>query len=700
MGIARFCIALAAIVMLPGQAAPADPSAAFGARPATEDISLSPGGTKVAFIAPGRGQATVLFTVDTAGGAPPQRALVADGRPERIQGCFWVSEQRLVCSILAMVENAGEVLPVSRMLAVDADGRNARVLSRPERSTDAYTPLSGGSVIDALPGEDGLVLMSRIYVPEILPGTNLADKRQGLGVDRLDTRNGSTRTVEQPDRNAIEYISDGHGKVRIMGIRGSAGASGYDSGRIQYSYRRKGSGGWDSLGVYDGNTDQGFNPYAVDPGLDVAFGFRRTNGRRALYKVTLDGSKTETLVYAHPEVDVDGLIRIGRRQRVVGASYATERRQAVYFDPELQALGRSLSKALPGLPLIRFIDSSLDESKLLIQAGSDIDPGRYYLYDKGSRRLNEIMLARPDLEHATLAPVKPITYRAADGTNVPGYLTLPPGSAGRNLPAIVMPHGGPSARDEWGFDWLAQYYASRGFAVLQPNYRGSAGYGDAWFQRNGFQSWRIAIGDVNDAGRWLIAQGIADPAKLAIVGWSYGGYAALQSNVVEPTLFRAVVAVAPVTDLALFKESRVTWSDYRIVSAFIGSGPHVEAGSPARNAGRIQAPVLLFHGERDFNVPIHQSRRMEDRLKDAGRKVELVVYPTLDHQLEDGEARADMLRRSDAFLRAALDIRWVRKKAALRESRLFDPPGALISANRIRRPGWAPSSPDRAPRRA
>ncbi|MEI9851159.1 MAG: alpha/beta fold hydrolase [Sphingomonas sp.] len=117
-----------------------------------------------------------------------------------------------------------------------------------------------------------------------------------------------------------------------------------------------------------------------------------------------------------------------------------------------------------------------------------------------------------------------------------------------------MPHGGPGARDEWGFDWLAQFFAARGYAVLQPNFRGSAGYGEDWFLENGFKSWRTAIGDVNDGGRWLVGQGIAAPAKLAIVGWSYGGYAALQSAVLDPELFKAIVAIAPVTDLGALKE--------------------------------------------------------------------------------------------------------------------------------------------------
>jgi dipeptidyl aminopeptidase/acylaminoacyl peptidase len=266
------------------------------------------------------------------------------------------------------------------------------------------------------------------------------------------------------------------------------------------------------------------------------------------------------------------------------------------------------------------------------------------------------MLSRPQLEGLKLAPVKAVTYRAADGTTIPAYLTLPPGSSGNGLPAIVMPHGGPNARDEWGFDWLAQFYANRGFAVLQPNFRGSAGFGDEWYKRNGFQSWHTAVGDVVDSGRWLVSEGVADPSKLAIVGWSYGGYAALQSNVVEPNLFKAVVAIAPVTDLNLLKEQYRNWTSFALARDFIGSGPHIRDGSPAQNAGRIKAPVLMFHGDLDRNVEVSASKLMEQRLRHSRKQVELVVYPGLDHYLDDSQARSDVLRRSDQFLRSALKM--------------------------------------------
>jgi dienelactone hydrolase len=649
---------LVASFFLVAAAPPADTSAAFGAREGVLDVALSPSGAKIAFIAPGPGRATILYTGSTAGGAAPRRALSADGKPERLTDCGWVSEKRLVCTVFFTVLTPvpGQPAGVTRVLAVDEDGGNLKLLSRRATSADHYVALGGGEVIDWLPGTENDVLMGREYVPSSRQGSNFVDRREGYGVDRIDTTSLSARTVEPPRRHATDYISDGRGNVRIMAVTDVAGATGYDSGRINFHYRSADGGGWKDLGTYNQLEEEGFYPLAVDPDLNLAYGYRRTGGRRVLNSLALDGSGRETLVFAHPEVDVGRLVRIGRSGRVVGIAYATEKTEAVYFDKSLAGLGRALSRALPGLPLIRFVDSSADEGKLLLWAGSDTDPGRYYLYDKASKRLNELMLARPELEDVPLAAMKPVTYKAADGTMVPAYLTLPAGSSGRQLPAIVLPHGGPSARDEWGFDWLPQYFASRGFAVLQPNYRGSAGYGDAWYQRNGFQSWRVAIGDVADAGRWLVSEGIADPARLAILGWSYGGYAALQANVLDPDLFKAAVAIAPVTDLATLRQDSKYWASSRIVRDFVGSGPHVREGSPAQNAARIKAPVLLFHGDMDRNVGIRQSRLMKDRLADAGVRSELIVYDDLDHGLDDSQARADMLRRADAFLRDALGL--------------------------------------------
>jgi len=451
-----------------------------------------------------------------------------------------------------------------------------------------------------------------------------------------------------------EYLTDGRGTVRIIG-RSTPGLNGQDSGIVAYSYRRPGSRDWLKLGDYNYVDGSGFDSAAVDHDLNVVYGFKKKDGRKAVYTIALDGSQRENLIYSRPDVDVDDLIRIGRRNRVVGVSFATDVRQPVYFDPDIEKLMRSLSRALPHQPQVQIVDSSVDEHVLLIFAGSDDDPGVYYLFDRPSKQLRTFLVTRGELEGVKLAKVKSVTYPAGDGEMVPGYLTLPPGMDDpKGLPAIVLPHGGPGDRDEWGFDWLSQYYASRGFAVLQPNFRGSTGYGEAWLHRNGFRSWRIAIGDVLDAGRWLVAQGIADPAKLCVVGWSYGGYAALQSAVTDQGLFKAVVAIAPVTDLQTLKEEHRDWSDYYLVSDMIGEGPQVREGSPARNAEKIKVPVLLFHAALDRNVGIAQSRLMASRLESAGVKHELVTWDDLDHHLEDSAARTEMLRKSDAFLRQAI----------------------------------------------
>ena len=279
----------------------------------------------------------------------------------------------------------------------------------------------------------------------------------------------------------------------------------------------------------------------------------------------------------------------------------------------------------------------------------------YYIFDRKSHQLQTFLVARGPLEGVKLASVKPMSYPAADGVLIPAYLTLPPGVTGpKGLPAIVLPPGGPEARDTWGFDWLPQFFAARGYVVLQPNFRGSSGYGEAWFKQNGFKSWQIAIGDVLAAGHWLVNQGIADPNKLAIVGWSYGGYAALQSTVTDPTLYKAVIAIAPVTDLAALKEESRNWTDYELMAEYIGSGPHLHEGCPIEHADKIKVPVLLFHAGFDSNVSIEQSRSMAARLKAAGASCELTTWENLDHHLEDSAVRAQLLSKSDAFLHLAL----------------------------------------------
>lgn len=654
--LSAFPIAVLAAPALAGTLA--EDAAAFGARSSVLDISLSPSGDKIAWISPGPAHEEFLNVVDLAGDGTKRIILSNTGVESDLTECDWATETRLVCQIDGtLTRTDGILLGLTRMFAVDHDGKNVEVLSE-KTSSRAFRAVQDGGAVVALdiPGNETGILLTREYVREGTTGTRLGKDKSGLGLDLVDTTNGRRRAVEQPDDRNTRYIADQFGNVRIREWQLIDDWDGYRTGDVVYFTKAIGDDSWSKLGAVkiDGNAEAEFRPVAVDSDRNVAFGFTTINGYRAIAEVSLDGSGRGKVLMKRDDVDVDSLISIGRQRRVVGASYATEKRAVEYFDPALANLAKQLAAALPGKPLVDIVGASGDENSLLLVASSDVDPGMMYLYNRSAKSLEPLMPMRDALDGQTMGKMTPISFPAADGTMIPGYLTLPHGSAGKGLPAIVLPHGGPGARDEWGFDWLVQFFAARGYAVLQPNFRGSAGYGEAWFGRNGFQAWQTAIGDVNDAGRWLVAQGIASSDKLGVAGWSYGGYAALQSQVLDPALFKAIVAIAPVTDLDALREDARPYTSFTRVDEFIGSGPHVGGGSPARHAAKFTAPVLLFHGTLDQNVEIGHSRLMADRLKDAGKKVELIEFEDLEHSLLDSTARTQMLQRIGEFLQANL----------------------------------------------
>lgn len=663
--ILRSIMLAAGLAALPAVSIAATPNAdarkdaeRFGSLASIQQMSLSPNGTKAAYITP-LNDGSVLSVVDLVEGGAPKAITKVVRDDGELQTCSWLTDDRLICEVVSHYTQRRPFLTLTRSFALDADGGNVVQISALSNARSLGVAQDGGEVIDHdIDGDPYSILMTRVFVPEDTRNTRLANTDQGLGVERVDTRNGHRRTVEQAKKYASTYLSDMNGHVRIMGVV-QADNSGTLSGTDRYFYRKTGSDKWEPLSKteYDGRMTDGFIPVHIDAGKNVVYGFQRDAGLLGLYSIALDGSMEKKKVVGRSDVDVDDLVTIGRDERVVGVSYATDKRFYQFFDPELDSLAKALGQALPHQPMINFLDASDGESKLLLEGSSDTDPGMTYLFDKEKRKLEAVLPIRPQLDGVKLAEMKPITYRAPDGTMIPGYLTLPVGTNGKNLPAIVMPHGGPSSRDEWGFDWFAQFFAARGYAVLQPEYRGSSGFGEAWFQQNGFKSWKTAIGDINDAGRWLEQQGIVAKGKLAIVGWSYGGYAALQSAVLDPDLYKAIVAVAPVTDLEMLRNESRDYTNHLLVEKMIGHGPYVDEGSPAQHADRFKAPVLMFHGDIDENVDVQESRVMEKRLKDAGKPVTYVEFHDLDHYLEDSQARTQMLSESDAFLRKTLGIK-------------------------------------------
>lgn len=625
----------------------ADDAAAFGAREAVSSPALSPDGSSVLYVTPGPGPKSyaLISNLDTG----KSSVVTGASGQDFLRWCNYSAPDRAVCRITAATDRGGYLLGFARLFALNLDGSDPKPLGQSDSKYDEYIRQYDGAILDWRNSEDGSVLMEREYIPEAGKiGSNIVRKKEGLGVDLVDTKSLRATPVEPPKDSTSGYMTDGRGTVRIMEVT-EAQHDSTMTGRVKYFYRTPGSRDWKTLAEFTDYLEQ-IQPLAVDADINSVYVLKKENGRKALYAIKLDGSLAETLVAKNAKVDIDDVIRLGDGLRVIGYTFVDDKRHRVYFDPEYKALSESLSRALPKLPLVDFVDATKDGRKLLIFAGSDDDPGRFYLYDRETKHLNEAMLERPQLEGRTLAKMNTVTITAADGAQIPAYLTLPPGSSGKNLPAVILPHGGPSYRDEWQFDWLVQFLAARGYAVLQPQYRGSAGYGDTWLNENGFQNWQTSMSDIASSAKWLAAQGIANAEKLAIVGWSYGGYAALMEAETDPSLYKAVVAIAPVTDLQLLKQDHAWYTNARIVEQFVGSGPHIEAGSPLRHADQIAAPVLLIHGGMDQNVRVWHSQKMIAALKNAGQPSEYLEYKDLDHQLRDSGVRAEFLTRIGQLL--------------------------------------------------
>jgi dipeptidyl aminopeptidase/acylaminoacyl peptidase len=300
---------------------------------------------------------------------------------------------------------------------------------------------------------------------------------------------------------------------------------------------------------------------------------------------------------------------------------------------------------------IGVIDESWDRRYYIVHVDSDLDPGTYYRFDVQQKQILRISAQYPLLESRSLAPMKPVRYAARDAAEIPGYLTLPAAGGEGALPAVILPHGGPESRDYWEFDWIVQFLAAKGYAVLQSNYRGSGGYGSDWSGAGGFRAWRTAINDLTDGAQYLVDQGIADPARICVVGWSYGGYAALMSGVEQPDRYRCLVSIAGVTDPQILIDDSRHFLNRKGVAEFVSRNAEViKHGSPLRRASEIQAPVLLFHGDQDLNVSIDHSKKMAKALKRAKKSVEFIEYEDVEHSIKRNGYRVDMLDRIGSFL--------------------------------------------------
>jgi dipeptidyl aminopeptidase/acylaminoacyl peptidase len=321
-----------------------------------------------------------------------------------------------------------------------------------------------------------------------------------------------------------------------------------------------------------------------------------------------------------------------------------------YFDKTLSALQRAIDAAIPNT-VNKIVSMTNDRKNVLIRSWSDVDPGTYSFLDREQNRLSFVAEIMPGLAPNLLSPVKPISYKARDGHDIPGYLTVPVGKEGVHLPTVVLPHGGPASRSDSSFWFLSQFLASRGYAVFQPNFRGSSGYG-ASFQNAGRQQWGGKMQeDVTDGTHWLIEQGIADPDRICIVGWSYGGYSAAIGAVQTPDLYQCAASINGVMNLP-----RLIADDRRYIggSAWVKhiglDGESAKSVSPFHQVDRIKIPMLIIQAKDDSRVHLDQGKRMARQLKPQKKPVEYVEVELGGHSMTNELARQTILRHLEAFL--------------------------------------------------
>jgi dipeptidyl aminopeptidase/acylaminoacyl peptidase len=460
-------------------------------------------------------------------------------------------------------------------------------------------------------------------------------------VDRLNVYSGELfQTAERTTAHA--WLTDGHGIPRLYGRMGAK--------LRRWFVRDTSDSRWSLLQETDITdlSDQ-FTPLGFGDNRDELLFLDAHDGRTALFALDLANERKRRLVYAHPEFDVADVQFIGKYNRVAAASYVDMRSHLHFFDERARSVHEALAKTFPD-QTIAILDESWNQRYYLVFVNSAVDPGTYYRYDSTGNTLAMISGVYPDLAARKLAPVTAVRYAAADGTSIPAYLTVPAGRTGPG-PAIVLPHGGPSARDYETFDYLAQFFAAAGYAVLQSNYRGSGGYGAAWLGEGGFRGWRRAVGDISDGTKYLIAHGIADPDRVCAVGWSYGGYAALMSVIENPGLYRCAASIAGVTDPGALARATLNFIGGLGNQAFIGRDDEIrEHGSPVERVGEIKVPVFLAHGVKDINVPVKQSEVLARALDRAGKEHELIEYDHAEHGITPERYRIDLLARLAGFL--------------------------------------------------
>ncbi|MEQ1619533.1 MAG: prolyl oligopeptidase family serine peptidase [Terricaulis sp.] len=622
---------------------------AFGGVPALGDAAISADGTRVVTAASRDGRpAIVVYDVDQG---QPIYAASPDQNNE-LRSVGW-ADDNIISFRSTRTFRPGEVLP-----------ENFRFQGGPRRITfarDSVIDITTGRMRALVTGGETAWADQGSYLVAPIEGDSGFGRMVGRApiieaqrrvVYRVNLTNGETRqALVRAGEDTIHYLFDARGDVIAR--------TDSDEQTNRWRIFVYDANGQDRL-LLEGENATGSPIHIVGALADGRLAAMDEDADDQFYVMyaidRITGARE--VVFSRPGYELSEAIIDPWSRQVVGAEWTETEGLQHFFDPALQAAYQGLGQHFPNGGA-KIMSWSRDRGRLLILAENGLDGGAYYILTTAANALRRLGFRYPAIAASPAGTRQSITFRARDGVRVPAYLTLPLGIEPRNMPLVVLVHGGPSGRDDMNFDYWSTFLASRGYAVLQSNFRGSSGYGSAW-ERAGHGEWGgLMQTDVEDGAAALVRSGMADASRMCIVGASYGGYAALAGAALTPERYRCAVSVAGVSDLNEFIRQRQreagaqsATADYWRIS--IGDreedAQRLRERSPANLADRVRIPILLMHGSDDTVVPILQSRRMEARLRDAGKEVRFVELRGDDHWLSDAATRIQMLRELEAFL--------------------------------------------------
>lgn len=465
-------------------------------------------------------------------------------------------------------------------------------------------------------------------------------------VYKVNVQTGTSTLAAQNPGDVLGWSTDHEGRVRL-----ATALSGVDS---ELRYRDTESEPFRSLVRTDFRTEVTPLFFHADNQRFYALS-NRGRDTQALVLIDPRSPDQEELIYELPHHDLMGAGFSRLRKVLTSADFHTDKPGHHFFDPVSEKIHAAIARQLPGYELA-WQDATRDEKKFIVASYSDRTPGARYLYDADSNTLHKLADINTALPEADMAPMQPIQFKARDGLTLHGYLTLPLGRPAENLPVVVNPHGGPWARDYWGFNPEAQFLANRGYAVLQINFRSSTGYGRRFWEA-GFGQWGQAMqDDITDGVHWLIEQKIADPKRVGIYGASYGGYATLTGIVKTPDLYAAAVDYVGVSNLLTFMNTIPPyWKPFLVkMHAMVGDPvkdkAKLEANSPALHADRIVTPLFIAQGAHDPRVNKAESDQMVQALKARGVEVEYMVKDNEGHGFHNDENKFEFYEHMERFL--------------------------------------------------